>query len=63
MDVVARHRELSGRLYVNGGLMESAGERYPVINPATEDAIGDIAEATPHEIDIAIAEAAAAQRK
>ncbi len=63
MDVVAKHRDLSGKLYVNGGFMESAGERYPVVNPATEEVIGEIAEATPNEIDVAIDEAAAAQRQ
>lgn len=63
MDVVAKHRELSGRICVNGSLMDSAGERYPVINPATEEVIGEIAETTPHEIDVAITEAAAAQKR
>lgn len=63
MDITARHRALSRRLFINNSFMESAGEAYPVINPATEDVIGEVAEATPHEIDVAIAEAAAAQKR
>ncbi|MDX2307363.1 MAG: aldehyde dehydrogenase family protein [Hyphomicrobium sp.] len=61
MDIVAKHKALSRRLYLNGAFAESRGAVYPVINPATEDVIGEIAEATPDEIDHAIAEAHRAQ--
>ncbi len=63
MDIVARHRDLSRQLYVAGQFVASAGAAYPVINPATEDIIGEVAEATPAEIDFAISVATHAQRK
>lgn len=63
MDIVARHKALSRMLYVNGGFMRSAGTPFPVLNPATEEEIGEIAEATANEIDAAVAEAARAQRQ
>lgn len=62
MDVVAKHRDLSRKLFVNGSFMTSAGEAFPVINPATEEPIGEVAEATSHEIDVAIEIATEAQK-
>jgi betaine-aldehyde dehydrogenase len=62
MNVVARHRALSRLLYVDGAYRPSTGAAIPVINPATEDIIGEIADATPGEIDAAIEIAIRAQK-
>ena len=61
-DVVAKHRSLSRTLYLDGTFVFSSGPVYPVINPATEEQIGEIAEATPQEIERAIEIAAEAQQ-
>ncbi len=63
MDIVAKHRALSRMLYLNGAFAASDGARYPVINPATEDVIGEVAETTEREIEAAIGFATAAQKK
>jgi len=63
MSVVAKHRELSGHLFLDGAFVKSAGDHYPVINPATEDQIGTIAETTAAEIERSIEIATAAQKK
>jgi acyl-CoA reductase-like NAD-dependent aldehyde dehydrogenase len=63
MDIVAKHRALSRMLYLNGAFAASDGATYPVINPATEDVIGEVAETTEREIEAAIGFATAAQRK
>lgn len=62
MDVVARHRTLSRQIYLDGAFRPSAGPTIPVLNPATEEVIGEIAETTPAEIEEAIGLARAAQR-
>lgn len=62
MDVVARHRTLSRQIYLDGAFRASAGPAIPVLNPATEDVIGEIAETTPAELEEAIERARAAQR-
>lgn len=62
MDVVAKHRSLSRQLYLDGQFRPSSGPSIPVLNPATEDVIGEIAETTPDEIETAIAIAGAAQK-
>jgi betaine-aldehyde dehydrogenase len=61
-DVVAKHRSLSRTLYLDGTFVFSGGPAYPVINPATEEAIGEVAETTPEEIEQAIAIAGRAQK-
>ena len=63
MDVVAKHRELSRKHFINGRFVDAAGPAYPVVNPATEDEIGAIAETTETEIETAIGFAALAQKK
>jgi acyl-CoA reductase-like NAD-dependent aldehyde dehydrogenase len=56
-------RALSGRHRVGGEVRRAAGERpLAVIDPATEERIGEIVEATPAEIAEATAAANAAQR-
>lgn len=62
MDVVARHRTLSRQIYLDGAFRPSAGPTIPVLNPATEEVIGEIAETTAAEIEEAIGLARAAQR-
>ncbi|MEQ1577055.1 MAG: aldehyde dehydrogenase family protein [Hyphomicrobium sp.] len=63
MDIIAKHRALSRSLFINGSFERSAGDAYPVINPATGDVIGEVAEASVTEIGAAIAFASAAQLK
>jgi aldehyde dehydrogenase (NAD+) len=46
------------KLYIDGGLAEAAsGETYPNINPATEDVMGEVADAGPDDMERAIAAA------
>ncbi len=63
LDVTAKHKALSRSLFLDGAYAAGEGEAFPVINPATEEQIGEFAEATEREIDAAIGFAAAAQRK
>jgi acyl-CoA reductase-like NAD-dependent aldehyde dehydrogenase len=63
LDVTAKHKALSRSLYLDGAYAAGEGEAFPVINPATEEQIGEVTEATEREIDAAIGFAAAAQRK
>jgi betaine-aldehyde dehydrogenase len=54
---------LSGRLYVGGEYRAStAAMRFEVIEPATEDRVGEIADTTETEIEEALDQAAAARR-
>lgn len=62
MDVIRTHRDLSRQLFLDGAFRVSSGAVIPVINPATQDVIGEIAETTPAEIEEAIGLARAAQR-
>jgi betaine-aldehyde dehydrogenase len=62
MDIVARHRSLSRQIYLDGAFRASAGPSIPVLNPATEEVIGEIAETTPAELDEAVGLARVAQR-
>lgn len=49
-------KKLSGKLFIEGALVSSsATTRLAVIDPATEDKIGEIADATDAEVDQAIA--------
>ncbi|WP_127142665.1 aldehyde dehydrogenase family protein [Pelagibacterium montanilacus] len=54
---------LSGMLFLGGELTPGAGERITVENPATGEAIGEIAQATPTDIDRAVSEARTAFRE
>ena len=62
MSVIERHLALSRHHFIDGAFRISAGTPIPVVNPATEDVIGDITEATPAEIDLALQIAERAQR-
>ena len=56
-------KRLSGKLFVDGGWVASASAaQLDVIDPATEDRIGHIADATDAEVDQAIAVANAARK-
>jgi acyl-CoA reductase-like NAD-dependent aldehyde dehydrogenase len=49
-------KRLSGKLFIEGGLVASqSSQRLPVIDPATEEKVGEIADAGDDEIDQAIA--------
>ena len=64
MDATARFNILSGRHRIDGALRRAAGKQsLAVIDPATEQRIGEVVEATHGEIDAAIAAANAAQRR
>jgi len=46
------------RLYIDGALVEArSGKRFANINPATEDVIGEVADAGPEDMELAIAAA------
>ncbi|MFM8858193.1 MAG: aldehyde dehydrogenase family protein [Actinomycetota bacterium] len=55
--------ELSGHLYLEGRYLPGAGQRIPVIDPATEQPTGEFALATPDEVDAAVSAARRAQRE
>lgn len=63
MDIITKHRALSRMLFISGAYAASEGDTFPVVNPATEEQIGEVAEATEREIEAAIGFATAAQRK
>ena len=50
---------LDGVLSIDGAFRAGAGERLPVVNPATGARIGEIAAATSEEVDAAVAAAIA----
>jgi len=53
--------EITGQLFIDGHWRDSAA-RLDVINPATEERLGSIAAAGPHDVDDAVASARAALR-
>ena len=64
MSALEEFRRLSGRLYMGGEMVESAAtDRPDVIDPATEDVLGQYADATDAEVDRALDIALAAGRK
>ena len=54
--------EVSGHLYLGGSFLRSSGTLTSVINPATEEVIGEFAESTGEEIEAAISAANSAQK-
>ena len=62
MSAIAAFNRLSGHQRIGGQLVRAAEASISVIDPATEERIGEIAEATPAEIDQAVAAANTAQR-
>jgi len=64
MSVAGILRQLSARHQIAGQQVRGAGEeRVPVIDPATEEVIGELIEATPGEVDTAVKVANAAQKR
>jgi acyl-CoA reductase-like NAD-dependent aldehyde dehydrogenase len=64
MTVHAYLRELSGCHLIDGRLVRGGGEkRAAVVDPATEEVLGQITEATPAEVDQAVRVAQASQRQ
>ena len=64
MSAAGFFRALSGRHQIDGQQLRGAGEqRVPVIDPATEEVIGELVEATPAEVDTAVKVANAAQKQ
>jgi len=52
----------AGHLYLDNAWVPSLGTRHPITDPASEQAISEYADATPEEIDRAVASANAAQK-
>lgn len=47
--------EVEGKLFINGKLVNSkGGEKFDVINPATEEVIGQAVAGTPEDVDDAV---------
>src|SRR6516164_11332826 len=64
MSVADVLRQLSGRHQIDGRQVRGAGESpLPVVDPATEELIGELLEATPAEVDAAVKAANAAQKR
>ena len=58
MSAETEFKRLAGRLLIDGAMVPSAStDRMPVIDPATEDRISEIADATADEVQAAIAAA------
>ena len=63
MTAVAELKRLSGNCYIDGAFRKSAsGAGHDVVDPATEDTIGEIADCAMDEVEQAIAVANRAQR-
>ncbi len=59
MSAVKQLQRVSRSIYVAGELRESAAsETFPVVDPATEEQLGEVADATDDEVDEALAVAA-----
>ncbi len=64
MDALNAFSTLSNRHLIEGRLVAASGVRvHAVIDPATEEKIGEVTDATSAEIDLAVAVANAAQRR
>lgn len=63
MSVLTEFSRLSRNVLIAGEYRRSAGAPVPVIDPATEEQIGEIAEAEPGDIEAALAAAKIAQRE
>jgi acyl-CoA reductase-like NAD-dependent aldehyde dehydrogenase len=61
--VQQRMRDLSGRNYIANEWQPSSGSLVDLIDPATEEVVGQFANATKSEVDTAVAAANAAQKQ
>lgn len=57
MSIPKQMNRLSRALYIEGVLKESRGEHWTVRDPATEEVLGEVADATDDEVDAALAAA------
>lgn len=63
-DVLKKFNDLSGKVFVGDSYRSStSSNRFDVIDPATEEKIGEIADITKTEIDEAVERATSAQKK
>ena len=62
MSVLDELKRLSGNLFVGAAHRPSEGNRFEIIDPATEQVIGDVAECTTDEIEEVIRRSNAAQK-
>jgi acyl-CoA reductase-like NAD-dependent aldehyde dehydrogenase len=63
MNALQAFSQLSGHQKIAGKLVGSSGGAIDVMDPATEERVGQIADATAQDIDAAVAAANAAQRR
>ena len=61
--VESQIREISGCNFINNKWVKSAGKLREIINPASEEVIGQFAETTKDEVDLAVMNANKAQRE
>ena len=63
LDPRALARSLSNRLLIDGALVPAAsGKSFAVVNPATQERVGDAAEGDAGDVDLAVKAAAKAQK-
>jgi betaine-aldehyde dehydrogenase len=62
-EIQALIQSLSGKNYIGGAYVASQGDRANIIDPATEEVIGQYPLSTDAEVELAIANANAAQKK
>jgi acyl-CoA reductase-like NAD-dependent aldehyde dehydrogenase len=61
--VQKRMRELSGHNYISNDWQQSTGNLVDLIDPASEEIVGQFANATKAEVDAAVVAANAAQKQ
>ena len=56
-------REMSGKMLIDGGMVASiTGRTFPIVNPATQERIGEAADGDAMDVDAAVKAAAKAQK-
>src|SRR5215472_17957460 len=56
-------REMSGKMLIDGGMVGSiTGRTFPIVNPATQEKIGEAADGDAKDVDAAVKAAAKAQK-
>jgi aldehyde dehydrogenase (NAD+) len=56
-------REMSGKMLIDGGMVGSiTGRTFPIVNPATQERIGEAADGDAKDVDAAVKAAAKAQK-
>ena len=52
-------REMSGKMLIDGGMVPSiTGRTFPIVNPATQEKIGEAADGDAKDVDAAVKAAA-----